>query len=133
MRFKLNQLILKHHFMMSFENPRKPPVFILLNFKTPFDYPSRINDYNSSLNNSLLDGKGGAQTVETFSGLYRVTRVTSEFSGGQFSQTLEMLRMPNQSITDDEPDSQVENLKVEKDSDAEPGKGTNSSGMESGD
>jgi hypothetical protein len=108
-------------------------VFILLNFKTPFDYPDRVNDFNSSLNNSLLDGKGGAQTVETFSGLYRVTRVTSEFSGGQFSQDLEMLRMPNQSITDDEPESNTQNLKVEKDSQSEPGKGTNSSGMESGD
>ena len=65
-------------------------------------------------NNSLLDGKGGAQTVETFSGLYRITRVTSEFSQGQFSQTLEMLRMPNQSLTDDEADTSIENLKKEK-------------------
>jgi hypothetical protein len=124
-----------------FDTDQTPPamdyirqqVFILLNFKTPFDYPDRVNDFNSSLNNSLLDGKGGAQTVETFSGLYRVTRVTSEFSGGQFSQDLEMLRMPNQSITDDEPESNTQNLKIEKDSQAEPGKGTNSSGMESGD
>ena len=52
-------------------------------------------------------------TVEMFSGLYRVTRVTSEFSQGQFSQTLEILRMPNQSLTKDEADTFIENLKKE--------------------
>ena len=111
---------------IMFDDSSKPPqmdyirqqVFILLNFKTPFDYPDKYDERrvrNGSMdNNSLLDGKGGAQTVETFSGLYRITRVTSEFSQGQFSQTLEMLRMPNQSLTDDEADTFIENLKKEK-------------------
>jgi hypothetical protein len=111
---------------IMFDTDQKPPqmdyirqqVFILLNFRTPFDYPDELDQRrvrNGSMdNNSLLDGKGFVEKVDTFSGLYRITRVTSEFSQGQFSQTLEMLRMPNQSVTEDAPESKTANLEVEK-------------------
>ena len=110
---------------IMFDTDQKPPqmdyirqqVFILLNFRTPFDYPDELDQRrvrNGSMdNNSLLDGKGFVEKVDTFSGLYRITRVTSEFSQGQFSQTLEMLRMPNQSVTEDAPESKTQNLEVE--------------------
>ena len=106
---------------IMFDTDQTPPqmdyirqqVFILVNFKTPFDYPDSWNDWLTPYDNSILDAKGGAMTVEMFSGLYRVTRVTSEFSQGQFSQTLEILRMPNQSLTKDEADTFIENLKKE--------------------
>jgi hypothetical protein len=111
---------------IMFDTDQKPPqmdyirqqVFILLNFRTPFDYPDELDQRrvrNGSMdNNSLLDGKGFVEKVDTFSGLYRITRVTSEFSQGQFSQTLEMLRMPNQSVTEDAPESKTANLEVEQ-------------------
>ena len=96
-------------------------------FRTPFDYPDELDQRrvrNGSMdNNSLLDGKGFVEKVDTFSGLYRITRVTSEFSQGQFSQTLEMLRMPNQSLTDDEADTFIENLKKEPVGPPAPGEG----------
>ena len=106
---------------VMFDTDQTPPqmdyirqqVFILVNFKTPFDYPDSWNDWLTPYDNSILDAKGGAMTVEMFSGLYRVTRVTSEFSQGQFNQTLEILRMPNQSLTKDEADTFIENLKKE--------------------
>tara|TARA_Y100000287_G_scaffold151653_1_gene127342 strand:- start:1544 stop:3913 length:2370 start_codon:yes stop_codon:yes gene_type:complete len=115
---------------IMFDDSSTPPqmdyirqqVFILLNFKTPFDYPDSWNDWLTPHDNSLLDAKGGAMTVEPFSGLYRVTRVSSEFSQGQFSQTLELLRMPNQSLTDDEADSFISKLKEQKDANKAPGK-----------
>ena len=117
---------------IMFDTDQKPPqmdyvrqqVFISLNFKTPFDYPDQWNDWLTPQDNSLLDAKGGVQTVEQFSGLYRVTQVTSEFNQGQFSQTLEMLRMPNQNITTDEADTFVENLKKEPQPEKEPGSKT---------
>ena len=63
-------------------------VFILLNFRTPFDY-DKVRD------GGLLTSKG-AMVVKQFSGLYRVTKLVSTFNQGQFSQELEILRVMNQ-------------------------------------
>ena len=67
-------------------------VFIYLNFRTPFD----IDPVSEG---GLLTSKGG-MVVKSFSGLYRVTVVASDFSGGQFTQELTLIRAPNQTNLD---------------------------------
>ena len=69
-------------------------VFILLNFRTPFDY-------DKVAEGGLLTSKG-AMTVKQFSGLYRVTKLVSTFNQGQFSQELEIIRVMNQEGIDTE-------------------------------
>lgn len=56
---------------------------IILNFRSPTDYN---------------DATGGMEfsTLQEFSGLYRVVRVTSMFRNNQFSQELQLLRRRNQ-------------------------------------
>lgn len=64
-------------------------VYIVVNFRTPYDYSNR----------GLLEGGmvGNASLkVPQFSGLYRVTKVEHDFSEGQFTQVLEILRQTNQ-------------------------------------
>jgi hypothetical protein len=39
---------------------------------------------------------GAKYQTSVFSGLYRVLTVESEFKGGQFTQTLDLIRIPNQ-------------------------------------
>tara|TARA_B100001115_G_scaffold181686_1_gene176392 strand:+ start:26153 stop:28708 length:2556 start_codon:yes stop_codon:yes gene_type:complete len=75
-------------------------VYIQLNFRTPYDYSNR------GLLEGGMVGEASAK-VPQFSGLYRVTKVEHDFSEGQFTQTLEILRQINQTGEDrnDQPDS----------------------------
>ena len=63
-------------------------VFIVVNFKTPFDY---------QIEGATMEFP---QTVPQFSGLFSVWAVTNSFSGGQFKQTLKLIRRRGQ---DNEP------------------------------
>jgi hypothetical protein len=64
----------------------KGEVHVLVNFKTPVDI---------DLSTGLYDF-GNLYTVDQFSGLYKVTLVTSAFSKGKFTQTINLIRLPNQ-------------------------------------
>ena len=90
--------------VMMFDDERKQmdyirqQVFIYLNFRTPFDYdPVEAG--------GLLTSKG-EMLVKHFSGLYRVVELQSNFSSGQFTQELTLIRAPNQTEldTEQEPD-----------------------------
>jgi hypothetical protein len=65
-------------------------IYVLLTFRTPIDL-----DENTGLMNF-----GPKYRTSLFSGLYRVLTVTSEFQGGQFVQTLNIIRLPNQAAYD---------------------------------
>lgn len=60
-------------------------VYVLVNFRTPED----VDDQTGLM-------KFGKNSSSLFSGMYKVLVVTSEFSQGQFTQTLEMVRVPHQ-------------------------------------
>tara|TARA_E500000331_G_scaffold352285_1_gene400527 strand:+ start:1283 stop:4591 length:3309 start_codon:yes stop_codon:yes gene_type:complete len=62
-------------------------VLVDVNFRTPFDY----QDGGSQMEMPLL--------VPQFSGLYTVIAVSSNFSKGQFTQTLSLVRQPGQDKT----------------------------------
>jgi len=59
-------------------------VYILVNFKTPFDY---------QIGSELMSFP---KTVPEFSGLYRVMSVANNFASGQFKQVLKLVRMRGQ-------------------------------------
>lgn len=63
-------------------------IFVYLTFRSPTDIDETSGLYNFS----------EKQTVSPFSGIYRVTQVTSEFSGGQFTQQIRCIRMIGQSL-----------------------------------
>lgn len=68
-------------------------IYVRLNFRTPSD----INLNTGLVTNKVLSVSGQSYTVNsTFSGLYRVLKVDSDFSNGKFIQTLELVRMFNQ-------------------------------------
>lgn len=75
-------------------------IFCRVNFKTPVDM-------NTSTGLLRLDGR---YTVSKFSGLYKILKVESEFSRGQFVQTLEAIRIfekpESQTVTSSERDDQ---------------------------
>jgi hypothetical protein len=78
-------------------------VDIKLNFRTPVDIRE----------NGMYDF-GDNVLVDTFSGLYMVNTLTSIFSGGKFTQELNMIRRPNQKLRDeatDETQSRTERSK----------------------
>ena len=62
-------------------------IFCNLTFKTPRDFDSSTGTYLQS---------GDKYSVSKFSGYYKVIKVESEFRGGKFTQTLELIRYPNQ-------------------------------------
>jgi hypothetical protein len=64
-------------------------IYCYLTFKTPTDFndDTGMYDMNSTKNK---------YHVSEFSGYYRVITVTSEFRGGKFTQTLDLIRQPNQ-------------------------------------
>ena len=71
---------------MNYENCE---VDIRLNFRTPFDYGD----------DGFMEFPAiGQQPVKAFSGLYQVIQVASSFSGGEFTQTLTLIRRRNQEI-----------------------------------
>jgi hypothetical protein len=54
---------------------------VIINFNTPVDYK---------------DGIMAFSTLDSFIGLYKIVKVTHTFQNGQFKQTLDMIRRPNQ-------------------------------------
>lgn len=68
-------------------NYQNGEVYVTVNFRTPIDINQTTGLYKFA-NNSA--------PVVAFSGLYRVTNVTSIFLGGSFKQTLKGQRMPQQ-------------------------------------
>ena len=65
-------------------------IFVQLNFKNAVD----IND-SIGIVNKQETLKNGRRTDGTFSGVYKVLTVQSEFNRGQFVQTLDLVRMPD--------------------------------------
>jgi hypothetical protein len=61
-------------------------IYVSLTFRTPVDVDESIGLMNF----------GAKYQTSVFSGLYRVLTVESEFKGGQFTQTLDLIRIPNQ-------------------------------------
>jgi hypothetical protein len=64
-------------------------VDVLINFRTPTDINQTSGLYN------LKDTK----LIQQFSGLYKLTTITSTFSKGQFKQNLKAMRRPGQDST----------------------------------
>lgn len=60
-------------------------VHIRINFRTPLDYGE-----------DGIMNFGPSEVVEAFSGLYRVNSITNRVNRGKFTQTLRILRVPNQ-------------------------------------
>ena len=58
----------------------------ILNFRTPFDYKD----------DGWMEFGGVSAPTKAFSGLYQCIGVTSNFSGGKFEQTLNLIRRRNQ-------------------------------------
>ena len=65
-------------------------IFVQVNFQNAVD----INDNKGIVNKQELL-QNGRRTDGTFSGVYKVQKVTSEFNRGQFTQTLDLIRMPD--------------------------------------
>ena len=74
---------------MNYQNTE---VYIVVNFRTPTDIQEGTNVYKNLQSSSML--------VQSFSGLYKVKFVESNFSGGKFTQTLEIIRQVNQELID---------------------------------
>ena len=68
---------------MNYQNGE---VYIGVNFRTPLDIDVARGAYDF----------GPTQLVAEFSGLYKVLKVSSDFSRGRFTQNLTLLRMPGQ-------------------------------------
>lgn len=66
-------------------------VFVKLNIKNAVDIDDKtgITNFQEVLSN-------GRRTDGSFSGVYKVLTVVSEFNRGQFTQTLDLVRMPDQ-------------------------------------
>jgi len=65
-------------------------VYVELNVKNAVDIDDSIGIVNKQ---DIL--RNGRRTNGTFSGIYKVLTVTSEFSRGQFTQTLDLVRIPD--------------------------------------
>ena len=61
-------------------------IYCFLTFNTPVDFDDTTG----------LMRREGRYAVSSFSGYYRVLTVDSEFRGGKFTQTLDLVRYPNQ-------------------------------------
>ena len=65
-------------------------VYVKVNFKNAIDIDDTIGIVNKQ---EVL--QNGRRTDGTFTGVYKVLQVGSQFSRGQFTQTLELIRMPD--------------------------------------
>jgi hypothetical protein len=65
-------------------------IYVRLNFKNAVDIDDSIGIQNKQ--ETLQNGR---KTDGSFSGIYKVLTVQSEFSRGQFTQTLDIVRMPD--------------------------------------
>lgn len=70
-------------------------VYVNLTFRTPVDIDETTGLMNFTNQNIL-----GPTQVSLFSGLYRVVTVTNEFRSGQFTQVLNLVRLPRQDKLD---------------------------------
>jgi hypothetical protein len=66
-------------------------VYVKLNFKNAVDIDDSIGIQNKQ--ETLSNGR---KTDGSFSGIYKVLTVQSEFNKGQFTQTLDLIRMPDE-------------------------------------
>jgi len=73
-------------------------VFVQLLIKSASDIDDETGITNKQI--KLLNGR---QTDATFSGVYKVLKVKSDFNRGKFEQTLELIKMPNDLFYDDSP------------------------------
>lgn len=67
-------------------------VHIVLEFKTPMDYPFA----NDTTSDSFMNFKDKSLPVKAFSGVYQVIRVNNTISEGKFTQKLHCIRVRNQ-------------------------------------
>ncbi len=65
-------------------------VYVKVNFKNAIDIDDTIGIVNKQ---EVL--QNGRRTDGTFTGVYKVLQVSSQFSRGQFTQTLDLIRMPD--------------------------------------
>lgn len=72
---------------MNYQNTE---VYIVVNFRTPTDIDPDKGIYKS------ITGTG--ELVQAYSGLYKIRQVESNFSGGKFTQTLDLMRQTNQEL-----------------------------------
>jgi len=66
---------------------QRSEVEVVVNFRTPIDY---------NTNTGGIIFPENTVPVKAFSGLYKVNQVRNNFSGGKFTQVLQLLRRPNQ-------------------------------------
>jgi hypothetical protein len=66
---------------------QRSEVEVNINFRTPIDY---------NTNDGTMIFPEDTIPVKTFSGLYKVVTLKSNFSGGKFTQVLSLMRRPNQ-------------------------------------
>ena len=81
---------------MNYQNTE---VYIIVNFRTPTDIDPTKGTYNS------INGSG--ELVQAYSGLYKIRQVESNFSGGKFTQTLDLMRQTNQELVGKVPEVAV--------------------------
>jgi len=75
-------------------------VYVRLNVKNSIDIDNTLGIVNKQ---EVLSN--GRSTDGSFSGIYKVLSVQSEFSRGQFTQTLDLIRIPNAVIPDSKTES----------------------------
>jgi hypothetical protein len=69
-------------------NYQSGEVHVLMNFRTPVDIDQSTGLFNFT----------STAEVPQFSGLYKILSAVSKFNKGKFTQTLKMIRMPNQEV-----------------------------------
>ena len=103
-------------------------VYVQILVKNSVDIDDSIGIQNKGLaggNGKVIKLTNGRNINGTFSGVYKVLVVQNTFSGGEFVQTLDLVRMPNNILEDEVPDTQssgitVTDQTVEKESDPVP-------------
>jgi hypothetical protein len=73
-------------------------VFVQLLVKSAVDI-----DDTTGITNKQIKLSNGKMTDSTFSGVYKVLKVKSDFNRGKFEQTLDLVKMPNDLFYDDTP------------------------------
>ncbi len=73
-------------------------VFVQLLIKSAVDI-----DDATGITNKQIKLSNGRMTDSTFSGVYKVLKVKSDFTKGKFEQTLDLVKMPNDLFYDDSP------------------------------
>ena len=82
-------------------------VYVRFSLKSVVDIDDELGIVNKQIKLS-----NGRVTDSSFTGIYKVQRVTSEFKQGKFEQTLDLIRMPNDLKAEDLTDKKNTNTKV---------------------